>query len=1090
MPWMRGASRPFWLTFLLGVISPAPNLLGQAIVFLESGGQVVVEAEDFTSRVNTSSHGWAIVPGEAPGFPAQFSNHRSAGYIQVLPDVLLGTSSPFVGGGPNNPPMVDYRIRVGTPGTYRLFVRWASHDDNSDSFYANIVELNDGTATDMAGMPITPIADFYRFVNFPDTQDFATTPWIGVAGFEQTNACCSAFEGGSVWTIAAAGDYTVRFSVREDGAAIDAFVLQLDTLPAPTLNGPPPSATVPDCVTANEGVPLFTDSGQALGDGFTWKALVGDIDNDGDADVVSLEHGFHKVQVYFNDGHGVFSFSAAKSFQRTTDHRSGALVDLDDDGNLDLVIGGDGSAAGVFVYSGDGTGGFTQLWSHTWSFAQIDAVTVGDVDGNGSLDVVAVGFISDEESVQVCLNDGVAAYMCGPVVSDISQATDAVLVDLDNDSDRDLAVASLSFDPGGASEVKVFLNTSGVLTDTGQAATTTFPFGLAAGDLDGDGDVDLAVGNQASLPNQILLNDGTGVFTDSGQSLGAEATNSVVLGDIDLDADLDLLAINEGHGGRGYVVYSNNGSGVFTEREFGSNNFKHNGNLVDVDADGDLDLVTGDYATGASNNHAPDQVLINNLACAHIDECALGTDSCDVNATCTNTPVGFTCTCNPGYEGDGFVCSLIDLCPGDPHKTDPGVCGCGVPDSDIDGDGTSDCVDPCPNDNPDDLDGDGVCGSVDNCPADANGDQADGDGDGLGDVCDSCPLDSANDLDGDGVCGDVDNCPSVANTLQTDSDLDGVGDGCDVCPFDPADDADGDAVCGDVDNCPVVANDGQLDSDGDGAGDGCDACPFDPDNDIDGDGLCGDVDSCPHLPSGLPATLTYTGDMLVPLSSSGLAAVNLSSILTDAVDGALAGVSLTFEVKDSQSALAGQCTTTTDPSGQAACVLNLAPDVYTVSVESAQPGCPSAMDESLVVVFDPDVPRATGGGYILPDAESTLPAASPRDKANFGFIVRIDNNQAAAGNLEFQYTAADINLKSVAMTWYTVSNNSAMFQGLGTINGLGWFTFRVRATDGDQAGGQPDSFDITIWAGADTEQEPVHRAKNALSGGSVVIHRR
>lgn len=39
-----------------------------------------------------------------------------------------------------------------------------------------------------------------------------------------------------------------------------------------------------------------------------------------------------------------------------------------------------------------------------------------------------------------------------------------------------------------------------------------------------------------------------------------------------------------------------------------------------------------------------------------------------------------------------------DPCPGDPNKTDPGICGCGVPDTDSDGDGAADCIDDCPND--------------------------------------------------------------------------------------------------------------------------------------------------------------------------------------------------------------------------------------------------------------------------------------------------------------------------------------------------------------------------------------------------------
>ena len=40
-----------------------------------------------------------------------------------------------------------------------------------------------------------------------------------------------------------------------------------------------------------------------------------------------------------------------------------------------------------------------------------------------------------------------------------------------------------------------------------------------------------------------------------------------------------------------------------------------------------------------------------------IDECAnASTNNCDSNATCTNTPGSFTCTCNQGYSGDGTTC--------------------------------------------------------------------------------------------------------------------------------------------------------------------------------------------------------------------------------------------------------------------------------------------------------------------------------------------------------------------------------------------------------------------------------------------------
>ena len=75
----------------------------------------------------------------------------------------------------------------------------------------------------------------------------------------------------------------------------------------------------------------------------------------------------------------------------------------------------------------------------------------------------------------------------------------------------------------------------------------------------------------------------------------------------------------------------------------------------------------------------------------------------------------------------------VDNCPSDPNKTEPGICGCGVPDTDTDGDGVEDCIDDCPNDpnkteaglcgcgTPDtDSDSDGTVDCLDNCPNDSN----------------------------------------------------------------------------------------------------------------------------------------------------------------------------------------------------------------------------------------------------------------------------------------------------------------------------------------------------------------------------------
>ena len=265
--------------------------------------------------------------------------------------------------------------------------------------------------------------------------------------------------------------------------------------------------------------------------------------------------------------------------------------------------------------------------------------------------------------------------------------------------------------------------------------------------------------------------------------------------------------------------------------------------------------------------------------------------------------------------------------------------------------------------------------------------------------------------------------------------------------------------------------------------------PVDSDDDGIPDLFGDEIDHCPDLPP-VDASLAYTGDMLAAIDDSGCAAATLRGRLTDDAGVGLCGVSVEFTVTDGHGVVVCQEVEPTDSSGYAQCgVTGLEPDVYTIAAVSGAVGCPQASDQALLVVFDPNVPRATGGGFILPDGDSSQPAESNQDKAHFGFIVRIDRNRAAAGNLEFQYKSAGINLKSRNMDWYTVSNNKAMFKGTGTINGEGLYTFRVHATDGDLTGDQPDAFDIRIWQGMDTESNP-YRAKNDLAGGSIVIHRR
>jgi len=213
------------------------------------------------------------------------------------------------------------------------------------------------------------------------------------------------------------------------------------------------------------------------------------------------------------------------------------------------------------------------------------------------------------------------------------------------------------------------------------------------------------------------------------------------------------------------------------------------------DPDSDLDLVIDgcDLCPGTAPNTPVDEdgCELRGACCFPIGVCfdALLNSAC---LSINGRFLGHGLTCQSDPDGDAAV-GCADGCPLDAGKTSPGLCGCGVSDADGDGDGIANCLDPCPDDNPDDTDGDGACDSDDPCPLDNPDDT---DGDFLCDSDDPCPMDNPNDTDEDGVCDSDDGCPEDPNKIQPgicgcgtpdiDTDGDGVLDCKDECPETPA----------------------------------------------------------------------------------------------------------------------------------------------------------------------------------------------------------------------------------------------------------------------------------------------------------------
>jgi len=258
-----------------------------------------------------------------------------------------------------------------------------------------------------------------------------------------------------------------------------------------------------------------------------------------------------------------------------------------DDNKTSTPVGSD-----VYSFTTENSYGITSLNERVIdaTISGISKARFGDLDGDGDLDIA--GCSSSGDAVYWWANDGNENFTRNQIVSSFTVPTDIEIVDLDQDGDLDILSVASGY---SQSDVAWFVNNgSGSFTYQSIASHYYIPTCMDVGDIDLDGDLDIAVGSYITGSTNRLSwyeNDGYQNFTqnDIYNSSGSGFRHLQIV-DVQRDGDMDIVTNAGGIGEDAY--WQNNGSQTFTRTNIGTGISSEYAYAADINNDGYYDFLS------------------------------------------------------------------------------------------------------------------------------------------------------------------------------------------------------------------------------------------------------------------------------------------------------------------------------------------------------------------------------------------------------------------------------------------------------------------------------------------------------------------